>query len=153
MSIPGKKYFVIGSLEKGIQVLELLADRDALSVSQVSAALGLNRSSAHRFLATLRELGYVDKDDEGKYRLTFRILEQAMKMADRFEIRRLARPSAGRIFLGRSDKGGETRAERFSGPVRQGRGDFLGRSDKGGEIFWAGPTRAGRFSGSTAIPS
>ena len=97
MSIPGKKYFVIGSLEKGIQVLELLADRDALSVSQVSAALGLNRSSAHRFLATLRELGYVDKDDEGKYRLTFRILEQAMKMADRFEIRRLARPYMERL--------------------------------------------------------
>ncbi len=97
MSIPGKKYFVIGSLEKGIQVLELLAERDALSVSQVSAALGLNRSSSHRFLATLRELGYVDKDDEGKYRLTFKILEQAMKMADRFEIRRLARPFMERL--------------------------------------------------------
>lgn len=97
MSVAGKKYFVIGSLEKGINVIELLADHEALSVSEVAAHLDINRSAAHRFLATLRELGWAEKDDDGKYRLTFRVLEQAMKVADRFEIRRMARPFMQRL--------------------------------------------------------
>lgn len=93
MSVPGKKYFVIGSLEKGVRIIELLAEHEAMSVSEVAAALDINRSSSHRFLATLRELGWVSQgEDDNRYRLTFRILEQAMKMADRFEIRRVARP-------------------------------------------------------------
>ncbi len=97
MSVAGKKYFVIGSLEKGIHVVELLADQEALSVSEVAAHLDINRSAAHRFLATLRELGWAEKDGDGKYRLTFRVLEQAMKVADRFEIRGMARPFMQRL--------------------------------------------------------
>ncbi len=97
MSVAGKKYFVIGSLEKGIKVVELLADHESLSVSEVAAHLDINRSAAHRFLATLRELGWAEKDEDGKYRLTFRVLEQAMKVADRFEIRRMARPFMQRL--------------------------------------------------------
>ena len=99
MPVSGKKYFMVGSLEKGIQVFELLAEKEALTVSEVGAELGLNRSASHRFLATLRELDYVEKDAEGKYRLTFRILEQAMKSMDRFEIRRTARPFMQRLSL------------------------------------------------------
>lgn len=95
--VPGKKYFIIGSLEKGIRILELLAESEALGVSEVAALLDINRSASHRFLATLRELGYVEKGDDGKYRLTFRILEQGMKVADRFEIRRIARPFMQRL--------------------------------------------------------
>jgi len=53
--------------------------------------LGLNRTGSHRFLATLRELGYVEKNQDGWYQLTFKILELGMKMANRFEIRRVAR--------------------------------------------------------------
>ncbi len=93
MPVPGKKYFIIGSLEKGIRIVELLAEHEAMSVSEVAAALDINRSASHRFLATLREQGWVEQgEDDNRYRLTFRILEQAMKMADRFEIRRMARP-------------------------------------------------------------
>lgn len=97
MSVAGKKYFVIGSLEKGVRIIELLADHDSLSVSEAAGHLDINRSAAHRFLATLRELGWAEKNNEGKYRLTFRILEQGMKVADRFEIRRMARPFMQRL--------------------------------------------------------
>lgn len=99
MVASGKKYFMVGSLEKGIQVIELLAEKEPLSVSQVGTELGLNRSASHRFLATLRELGYAEKGDDGKYRLTFRLLEQAMKTMDRFEIRRTARPFMQRLSM------------------------------------------------------
>jgi DNA-binding IclR family transcriptional regulator len=87
-----KKYFQIASLEKGIKVLELLADKQELTVTKVAEHLGLNRAGSHRFLATLRELGYVEKSADSRYRLTFKILELGMKLANRFEIRQVARP-------------------------------------------------------------
>lgn len=87
-----KKYFYISSLEKGIKVLELLGDKQELTVTKVAEHLGFNRAGSHRFLATLRELGYVEKTAESRYQLTYKIFELGMKFANRFEIRRVARP-------------------------------------------------------------
>jgi DNA-binding IclR family transcriptional regulator len=86
-----KKYYQISSLEKGIKILELLAEQKALTVTAVADRLGINRAGSHRFLATLRDLGYVEKDQDNRYQLTFRVLEMGMKVAQRFEIRREAR--------------------------------------------------------------
>ena len=87
-----KKYFHINSLEKGFKVLELLAEKEELSVTKVAELLGFNRTGSHRFLSTLRELGYVQKNQDSRYRLTFKLLELGAKVANRFEIRRVARP-------------------------------------------------------------
>ena len=99
MQRSGKKYFHINSVEKGIRVLELLAEKGELSVTKVAQDLGLNRTGSHRFLATLRELGYVEKNQSGRYQLTFRVLEMGMKMANRVEIRREARPYMQELSL------------------------------------------------------
>jgi len=101
MEISEKKYFHITSLEKGTRILELLAEKGELSVTKVAEHLGLNRTGSHRFLATLRELGYVEKNRDNRYQLTFKVLELGMKMANRYEIRREARPymlELSRIF-------------------------------------------------------
>jgi DNA-binding IclR family transcriptional regulator len=92
MPSKGEKYYVISSLGKGLRVLELLADEGELGVSAVAAHLDTNRAGCHRFLATLRDLGYVEKTPEGRYRLTFKVLELGMKKLDRFEIRHTAHP-------------------------------------------------------------
>jgi DNA-binding IclR family transcriptional regulator len=86
-----EKYYQIASLEKGVKVVELLAEKKALTVSDVAAALGFNRATSHRFLATLKDLGWVEKDDANRYRLTFRPLEIGMKVANRSEVRKEAR--------------------------------------------------------------
>jgi DNA-binding IclR family transcriptional regulator len=99
MKNPPKKYFHINSLEKGTRVLELLAEKGELSVTKVAEHLGLNRTGSHRFLATLRELGYVEKNQDNRYQLTFKILELGMRMANRFEIRREARPYMQELSL------------------------------------------------------
>ena len=94
MMVEGRKfYFQIGSLEKGMKVLELLAEKEALSVTKVAEELGFNRTNSHRYLATLRKLGYVDQDAESRYSLTFKVLELGGRFLSRFEIRRTARPS------------------------------------------------------------
>ncbi|MDZ7758756.1 MAG: IclR family transcriptional regulator [Desulfovermiculus sp.] len=85
-----KKYYYINSLDKGIRVLELLAENGALHVSRIAAALGYNRAGAHRFVSTLKDLGYVQQTADGQYELSFKILELSTKLARRFEIRKSA---------------------------------------------------------------
>ncbi|MGD8367709.1 MAG: IclR family transcriptional regulator [Desulfobacterales bacterium] len=92
MPARGKQYFFISSLGKGLRILELLAEKHALTVSEAARYLDTNRAGSHRFLATLRELGYVEKDEEERYRLTFRLAELGMKVVNRHEILRVARP-------------------------------------------------------------
>ena len=86
------KYFFIRSFAKGIKVLELLADNEFLTVAQLARLMRINRASSHRFLSTLKELGYADKDDNSRYYLTSKVIELGMKVLDRFEIRKIARP-------------------------------------------------------------
>ena len=88
-----KKYYQIGSLEKGIKILETIIEHGELTVTQAANQLDINRASAHRFITTLRDLGYVRKNQHGSYEATFKMLEMGMKQADKFEIRRLAKPT------------------------------------------------------------
>ena len=87
-----RPYFMISSMEKGLKVMELLAERGELSVSEVASHLGIHRSAAHRFLATLRELGYATTDSRSRYRLTFHIFELGMRVANALEIKQVSAP-------------------------------------------------------------
>lgn len=88
----GGGHFQNQSLGKGLRVLELLCEHREMSVSDVARELGLNRATSHRYLSTLRELGYVEMTASSHFRLTLKIMELGMKLAERFEIRRIARP-------------------------------------------------------------
>ena len=87
-----EKYYHIASLEKGLRVLEVLSNEKEMSVSAVAKKLGYNRAASHRFLSTLKDLGYVDKNEDNSYYLTLKVLELGMKVANRMEIRQVARP-------------------------------------------------------------
>ncbi|MDR2368365.1 MAG: IclR family transcriptional regulator [Deltaproteobacteria bacterium] len=87
-----KKYYQISSLEKGLKVLEAIVEHGRLTVTGVARLLGINRASSHRFITTLRDLGYVRRDAHGDYEATFKLLELGMTQADKFEIRRMAKP-------------------------------------------------------------
>lgn len=92
MPTKGEKYYFISSLAKGLRALELLASHGELGVTRVAEHLGTNRAGSHRLLATLRDLGYVEKCGEGQYRLTFKLVELGMKKLDSFEMRHTAHP-------------------------------------------------------------
>lgn len=67
----------IQSLEKGLQILKVFSNSPAaLSVSDVAAACGMNMATTHRYLFTLKELGYLEQTPGSRrYRLTPRILK------------------------------------------------------------------------------
>ncbi len=87
-----KKYYQIGSLEKGLKILEAIVEQGEMTVTAAAALMKINRASAHRFIATLRDLGYLRHSGRGGYEATFKLLELGMRQADKFEIRRLAKP-------------------------------------------------------------
>ena len=92
-----KPYYTITSLQKGFAVLELLARKGALGASDVARELGHHRSVANRFLATLRDLGYVAQDSRARYQLTLKMFCLGNLVCNQLEIRSMARPLMRRI--------------------------------------------------------
>ncbi|MDX2451854.1 IclR family transcriptional regulator [Desulfosarcina sp.] len=88
----GEKYYFVASLAKGLRVLELLAANGDMSASRMAGHLDTSRAASHRFLTTLRDLGYVEKTEEGQFRLTFKVVELGMKKLDGFKIRHSVHP-------------------------------------------------------------
>jgi DNA-binding IclR family transcriptional regulator len=87
-----KKYYFVASLAKGLRILEVLAAKGDMSASRVAGCLDTSRAASHRFLTTLRDLGYVEKTEAGRFRLSFKVVELGMKKLESFEIRHSAHP-------------------------------------------------------------
>jgi len=87
-----KPYYYIGSLEKATKILELLAEFSELSVSEIARKLGMYRSAAHRFLATLKTLGFLDQSENSNYKLSFKLFELGIKATNRLEVRQIIHP-------------------------------------------------------------
>jgi DNA-binding IclR family transcriptional regulator len=87
-----KPYYTINATEKTMKALELLAEKGELSVAQTACQLGMNRSTCHRFLSTLRDLGYVAQTSLSHYKLSLKLFEVGTKVIDRIEIRKIAQP-------------------------------------------------------------
>jgi DNA-binding IclR family transcriptional regulator len=61
------KYYFSKSLEKGLRILSLFnRDTPVLTQSQIAKTLGLNMTSTYRYINTLEELGYLEKDAKTK---------------------------------------------------------------------------------------
>ncbi len=92
MPSKGKKYYFVSSLAKGLRVLEHLAAHGEMSASRMAGYLDTSRAASHRFLSTLRDLGYVEKTEDGQFRLTFKVVELGMRKLDGFEVRHSVHP-------------------------------------------------------------
>ena len=61
------KYYFSKSLEKGLRILALFdAETPVLNQSMVAKKLGLNMTSTYRYINTLVEMGYLDKNPQTK---------------------------------------------------------------------------------------
>jgi DNA-binding IclR family transcriptional regulator len=78
------------TLDRGLQVLEAVARAgDPLTVAEAAASVGLDRTVAHRLVATLAARGYLQRDGSGGYRLGPTCLALASAITD---LRTMARP-------------------------------------------------------------
>jgi DNA-binding IclR family transcriptional regulator len=87
------------TLVKGVQLLELLLNAGRrVGVSELARLSGLNPSNVHRTLQTWTGLGFVAQDDDtGTYHCTLRLFEWGCRVADGFDVRRVAREPLTRL--------------------------------------------------------
>ena len=80
-------------------VIEALAARPGgTSLQQLCAATGLAKSTAHRMLASLVEMGYVVQDSfTTRYRLTLKLFELGSAVVNDMDILAVARPHLDRL--------------------------------------------------------
>ena len=60
--------YVLDSVDKALQLLQLLSDLGKVRVSEAAASLEIGRSTAHRLLATLTYRGFAEQDADRAYR-------------------------------------------------------------------------------------
>jgi DNA-binding IclR family transcriptional regulator len=91
---------VIKSVDRAIDVLEYLAERDDGAVTDLAAALGVHKSTAFRLLAVLEARGLVEQVSErGRYRLGFGLVRLAGVTAARLDLVEQSRPVTRRLAL------------------------------------------------------
>ena len=76
---------------KAFQVLEFVGANQPVQPSQIVRHLGLNRTNVHRLLATLVDIGYVVKNQDG-FSLTFKLLKLGRTIPLSKDLRNTAKP-------------------------------------------------------------
>ena len=83
-----------GTLDKGLAVLEALAERGGMqgrTLTEVSELVGINKSTTYRILRTLQAWGYVRRVNE-RYKLGLRTLALGKAVLETLDLRHEARP-------------------------------------------------------------
>lgn len=84
---------MVKSVVKTITILESLAREGEAGVTDLACKAGMHKSTAYRFLATLRDLGYVRQDaDSERYGATLALFELGSAILSRTEIWEHAHP-------------------------------------------------------------
>jgi IclR family KDG regulon transcriptional repressor len=89
---------LVRTLARGLQILDVLKDRGRSNLTEISMEVGLDKSTVHRLLYTLTELGFIERnDDNQKYRLAVKLIEHGRRAAADMELRRVALPYLKRL--------------------------------------------------------
>jgi len=70
---------VSSTVAKAIGILDILASKaeDGISLAELSALIGMPKSSTHRYLATLQELGLAERKNGDRFSLGVKVIELA----------------------------------------------------------------------------
>jgi len=88
-----KNYYCIESIVKAFEVIEALANQPKYELAELSRCLGMPKTTVHRILLTLADLGYVVQEESGTgYTLTFKFYKIGSQSASHTELIDIARP-------------------------------------------------------------
>jgi DNA-binding IclR family transcriptional regulator len=89
----------VSSITRTVQIIELLARRAPLGVREIARELKLPLGSTHRILTDLAAEAIVERNHEGEWELSFRLLQLVGIHLDRLSLPRLVRPHLERLAL------------------------------------------------------
>jgi DNA-binding IclR family transcriptional regulator len=88
---------ILSTLDKGLHVLETLSrsgNATGLTLTELSDAVGMHRTTLFRILATLQARNFVDRDElTDRYRIGMTVLELASTFLGNLDIRRISSPA------------------------------------------------------------
>ena len=89
---------MVQSLARGLDILSIIRSRGAVTIVELAAELGVDKSTASRLVATLKEHEMVSVDPVSKkYRLGFRILYLSEGVKNNYSSSVIARPYLHKI--------------------------------------------------------
>ena len=93
MTIPKRESrYSIQVVAKALDLLELLGDQGAMSLTHLCQELGQPKSSVFRYLVTLEERGYVQRANNDEYTLGIKLMELGRVVSNRFTVYEIALP-------------------------------------------------------------
>lgn len=97
--------YTIQSIDKALDLLELLAEHGSLSLIELTERLEQPKSSTYRIVLTLENRGFISRSDEdGKYCLGYKQLMLTRNLLERNTLRMAALPEMRKLF----DRYGDT---------------------------------------------
>jgi IclR family KDG regulon transcriptional repressor len=84
---------IIQALDRALNIVNLFDEHTTeLKITEISARMGLHKSTIHSLLKTLQIHGYIDQnEDTGKYRLGLRFVEKGQLLLQGIDIRSVAK--------------------------------------------------------------
>lgn len=93
---PGRRY-TVAALERGLDILETLADNRAATLGEVTSRTRMPKTTAFRLLATLQARGFVERTPAGTYQPGLRLIQLAQVTHAAADLRRVAQPYLARL--------------------------------------------------------
>ena len=88
---PDEKY-LLQSVENALTLIDLLCEKQGLGVSEISKHMSLGKSTVFRLLATLQSKGYVVKDENTHYYLSWKLAGIGRSIMERSSLTHLIHP-------------------------------------------------------------
>jgi DNA-binding IclR family transcriptional regulator len=90
---PDADPYQLQSLDRAVQVLELLADSEGpLSLADVCERMDLHKSTAHRALMVLERTGLLERTPENRFRLGLKLYELGSRAVEQIDLRARVHP-------------------------------------------------------------
>jgi IclR family KDG regulon transcriptional repressor len=87
----------LSTVVTAVSIVEFIGSRGTVQPVEIAREMGLARANVHRLLVTLETIGYVEKDEEGRYTLTFKFFELGNTVPYHRGLIDTARPSMLRL--------------------------------------------------------
>lgn len=108
MSLPSNSrqpVAAVQSVDRALQVLEILAKLQTAGVTEIAAEIGVHKSTVSRLIAVLESRGFVEQlSDRGKYQLGFSIVRLAGSTTARMDLVKQSQDICDQV----AEKTGET---------------------------------------------
>lgn len=94
----GRRDYQAPALDKGLEIIEFLADKTApFGTMEIAAALGRSRNEIYRMLVVLERRGYLERLSDDRFELSNRLFELGMRIPPRRNLHDAALPVMHRL--------------------------------------------------------